>query len=46
MVDESDERKEDGLPGGSFDDGGFADSCRIKIYVGALFGCLGSDIKV
>ena len=46
MIDEADEREEDGLAGGGLDDSGFADTCGIEVDVGAFFGCFGSDVEI
>ena len=46
VVDETDERQEDGLAGGGFDDGGFAYSGRVKIDVCALFCGFFLDVEI
>lgn len=44
MVDETDQRQEDGLASGSLDDGGFADTGRVEVNVGTFLGSFGFDV--
>ena len=44
MINEADERKEDGLSSRGLDDCGFANSCSVKVDVCALFCRLLLDI--
>ena len=46
MVDEADKREENGLAGGSLDDGGFADAGGVEVDVGAFFGGFFFDVEV
>ena len=46
MVDEADEREEDGLSGAGFDDCGLADTGSVEVDVGALFCCFCCDVEV
>lgn len=46
MVDKTNERQEDGLSGGCFDNGRFAHAGCVKINVGSLFRRLGFNIEI
>jgi hypothetical protein len=46
VVDETDERQEDGLSCGGFDDGGLAYAGRVQVDVCAFFRSFGCDVEI
>jgi hypothetical protein len=46
VVDQTDEREEDGLSGGGLDDGGFPNTCGVKVDISTFFSCLCLNIKI
>ena len=46
MIDKTNEREEDGLAGGGFDDCGFANPSCVEVDIGTFFRRLFLDVEI